>query len=207
MAEDTKEPETTDVAVEAAPVAPKIYVLQSTVRSRHNRTKRASVPGRQPFTHRIAGGRILVRRARPARITEAVLLAHLDEIKLLVSRHHLVVTTPDGREVDLTTFQVGAPAVASPLPNPPLDSAKNDKNENVGYNVPGAPEGTTMDAEEPAILREALNPDFSGEEVLEEGDGEESDEETETVSAETTSTPVKPLSTPPQGRKHGKKGR
>lgn len=207
MAEDTKDPVVLEDATpeeEAAPKA-KIYVVQSTVRARHNRTKRATVPGRQPFVHKIAGGRITVRRARPARITEAVLIAHLEEIKRLVARHQVVVTTPDGKPVDLVTFQVGTVAPASPLPNPPLDSAKNDKNENVGYNVPGAPEGTTMDAPEPAILREGLNLDaVGGEEDEEDEGGDESDEVPPTVPAETTATPVKPPSSPPQGRKHGK---
>ena len=208
MAEETKDPVTTEEAApEAAPPAVKIYVVQSVVRARHNRTKRAAIPGRQPFVHRIAGGRVMVRRARPARITEAVLFAHLEEIKALVARHQVVVTTPDGKPVDLTTFQVGTTAAASPRPNPPLDSAKNDKNENVGYNVPGAPEGTTLDSPEPAILRESLNLDAIGEEEVEEGDGEESDEGPETVTSETTATPVNKPNSPPQGRKSGKRGR
>lgn len=207
MAESNETPETPEET--PAPSPPTVYVLESTTRSRHNRTKRASVPGRQSFVHRIAGGRILVRRARPARISEAVLLAHLDEIKLAVSRHHLVVKTLDGRPVDLATLTAGASAAAaSPRPNPPLDSAKNDKNENVGYNVPGAPEGTTLDAAEPAILREALDLDaIGGEEDGEDEGGEESDEVPATVPAETTATPVSKSAPPPQGRKSGKRGR
>jgi hypothetical protein len=214
MAEDTKEPETTETAEEAAPVVTKIYVLQSTVRGRHNRTKRASVPGRQPFVQRIAGGRILVRRARPARITEAVLLAHLDEIKLAVARHQLVVTTNDGKPVDLETLTAGAPAAAaSPRPNPPLDSAKNDPNENVGYNVPGAPEGTTLDADVPEILQQ-VSPlddtnqvdvnDWAGE-IEDETAAEADEKEPATVPTADPAPPKKPAVPAPPPR--GKRGR
>jgi hypothetical protein len=150
MAEDTKEPETAEAAPEAAPVVSKGYLLQSAVRGRSNRTQRAAIPGRQPFVQRLAGGRVIVRRARPARISEAVLIAHLAEIKAAVAKHQIVVTTVDGRPVDLGSFEVGTLAANSPPPNPPLDSAKNDKNEGVGYNVPGSPEGTTLDSPEPS---------------------------------------------------------
>jgi hypothetical protein len=207
MAESTEPTETTEEAPAAPPV---VYVLQSTVRGRHNRTKRAGVPGRQPFVQRIAGGRILVRRARPARIMEAVLLAHLEEIKAAVARHQIVVTTNDGKPVDLETFQAGAPAaVASPRPNPPLDSAKNDRNENVGYNVPGAPEGTTLDALEPEILRQ-VSPLDDTNQVDVNWAGEVDDEEDEevepaTVPAADSPPPKKPAVTAPLPR--GKRGR
>lgn len=211
MAEETKDPVTEEAAPEEAAPPPvvKVYLLESAVRSVHNRTKRASVAGRQPFVQRLAGGRIIVRRARPARISEAVLLAHFAEIKTAVARHQIFVTTTDGKLVDLDTLQPGAlvEAASSPPPNPPLDSAKNDKNEGVGYNVPGAPEGTTLDADEPAILREPLTPDFTQEvaEETDEAEGDEQDEEEPvTTPAETSLTPVTKPSASHQGRKHGK---
>jgi hypothetical protein len=43
-----------------------------------------------------------------------------------------------------------------------LDSAKNDKNENIGYNVPPTPEGTVASSEIPELLRND-NPLFSEE--------------------------------------------
>lgn len=154
MAEDTKPKETTATPEEAKPVVLMSYLLKSAARGRTNRTARVSVPGRMPFVQRIAGGTILVRRARPARISEAALKANLKEIQGLVDRHQLEVTTLDGRAVNLKTFEAGPLATAEkPLPNPPLDSAKNDKNKNVGYDVPPTPEGTTMNAPEPELLK------------------------------------------------------
>jgi hypothetical protein len=132
------------------------YLLRNVTRSRTNRTARVAVPGRIPFVQRLAGGRIIVRRARPARISEAVLKENLAEIAKLVDLHTIEVTTLDGKVVSLETFGVVKQAApASPLPNPPLDSAKNDQNEGVGYNVPGSPEGTTLDSEEPELLRQS----------------------------------------------------
>lgn len=141
---------------EELPVASVQYLLTNVTRGRNNRTARVAVPGRIPFVQRIAGGRIIVRRARPARITEAVLKANLPEIAKLVALQTIVVKTLDGKVVDLETLGVAKTvAPPSPPPNPPLDSAKNDKNEGVGYNVPGSPEGTTLDSDEPELLRQS----------------------------------------------------
>jgi hypothetical protein len=146
------EPEAPAPVVSDAPVQ---YLLKNVTRGRSNRTARVAVPGRIPFVQRLAGGRIIVRRARSARISEAVLKENLAEIAKHVALQTIVVTTLDGKVVDVETFNVVKQAApASPLPNPPLDSAKNDKNEGIGYNVPGSPEGTTMDSEEPELLRQ-----------------------------------------------------
>lgn len=135
--------------------APVFYLLNNVTRGRSNRTARAVQPGRVPFVQRFAGGTILVRRARPARITEAALLAHLDEFKEAVAQAKVVVTTLSGRVVNLDTFEVAPAPAEKPLPNPPLDSAKNDKNEGIGYDVPPTPEGTTLNAPEPELVRMA----------------------------------------------------
>lgn len=154
MAEETNDQETTEEEVEeTAPVVPGVYVLKSVVRGRGNRAARMVAPGRQPFVQKLAGGTITVRRARPARITEAALIRHLAEIKKAVAAHQLVVTTNAGAVVDLDTFGVAPLVPAPPLPNPPLDSAKNDKNQGIGYDVPPTPEGTTMSAPTPELLK------------------------------------------------------
>jgi len=154
MAEETNDQETTEEEVEeTTPVVPGVYVLKSVVRGRGNRAARMVAPGRQPFVQKLAGGSITVRRARPARITEAALKLHLAEIKKAVSNHQLVVTTTAGAVVNLETFGVAPLVPAPPLPNPPLDSAKNDKNQGIGYDVPPTPEGTTMSASTPELLK------------------------------------------------------
>jgi hypothetical protein len=155
MAEDTKDSETVEAP---APAAPKTYLLKNVSRGRGNRIERKSQPGRRPFVQRFAGGNIVVRRARPARISEAALLANLGAIKKAVAAHQIVVTTSAGDIVDLETFQVTPQVPASPVPNPPLDSAKNDKNENIGYDVPPTPEGTAAHSEVPELLRQGELP-------------------------------------------------
>lgn len=153
------EEETEDMSDE--PEAPELpdepgivhYLVRSVIRGRSNRTARATQVGRRGFVQRIAGGTILVRRARPARITEAVLKANLAELKKAVLEHRVVVTTPAGQLVDLETFEVAPPVADKPLPNPPLDSAKNDKNEGIGYHVPPNPTGTPQNAEKPELLQ------------------------------------------------------
>lgn len=147
--EETKVEET---KVESAPT---FYLLKNVTRGRDNRTARAMQAGRIPFVQRFAGGTILVRRARPARISEAALKANLAEFIRAVDQAKIVVTTMSGRVVDLRTFEVAPQAAEKPLPNPPLDSAKNDKNQNIGYDVPPTPEGTTMDAEKPELVKSA----------------------------------------------------
>lgn len=150
--DEKTEPQTEQAEEKPAPVI--TFLLKSAVRDRTNRTARVvNALGRVPFVQRIAGGTIIVRRARPARISEAALLANIEEISKLVAQHRLIVTTMDGRVVSLETLQGAPKAPASPLPNPPLDSAKNDQNENVGNDMPPSPEGTTLNAPEPELLK------------------------------------------------------
>lgn len=158
MAETEEEIEATEdeAEVDEAPTyAPGVvyYLVRSVIRGRTNRTARAQQVGRRGFVQRLAGGTILVRRARPARITEAVLLANFDELKKAENEHRIQVTTVTGQYVDLNTFEAEPLAVAKPLPNPPLDSAKNDKNEGIGYNVPATPMGSD---EVPELLRGSM---------------------------------------------------
>lgn len=135
--------------------SPVTFLLTSVVRGKANRAARWVQPGRIPFVQKLAGGTITVRRARPARITEAALIANIEEIKRAVAAHQLVVTTPSGQVLDLATLELAPAAPSKPLPNPPLDSAKNDKND-IGYQVPPTPEGTTADAPEPELLKRSL---------------------------------------------------
>ena len=169
------------------------YLVRSVARDRTNRTVRAMQVGRRGFVQKFAGGTILVRRARPARLPEAVLKANLAEFKKAVAEHLVAVTTLDGRPVDLNTLEAGPPAAASsPRPNPPLDSAKNDKNENIGYDVPPTPEGTTMNAPLPELLRKSSQP---------EG------EEPEAEPVEQKAPEASPPAAFHHGGKYGKKGK
>jgi hypothetical protein len=133
--------------------SPVTFLLTSVVRSKENRAQRWLQPGRVSWAQKLAGGSITVRRARPARITEAALIANIEEIKRAVAAHQIVVTTPSGQVLDLATLSLAPAAPSKAQPNPPLDSAKNDANQNIGYDVPPTPEGTTMGAPEPELLK------------------------------------------------------
>jgi hypothetical protein len=155
MAEKEPETEVEDLELEEASESdPVVYLIKSVVRGRHNRIERKKQPGRQRFVQRLAGGRFVVRRARPVRVTEAVLKLHLEDIKAAVASHAVVVTTLTGQLVDLDTFDVEPAKAEKPMPNPPLDSAKNDKNEGIGYKVPATPEGTD---ELPDLLKKSMD--------------------------------------------------
>lgn len=169
------------------PKAPAVfYLLKNVTRGRTNRTARvAQAVGRVPFVQRFAGGTILVRRARPARISEAALKANFAEIKRAVDQHKIEVTTLSGRLVNLNTWEVAPAPAVQPLPNPPLDSAMNDKNENIGYDVPPTPEGTTMNAPEPELLQ-------AGHSQTEEAPVEEAKAEAVEPTVEPEATPEEP---------------
>ena len=63
------------------------YVLHSGVRSRYTRAKRMQsvMANRARFVQKLGGGAVTVRRARTTKITEEMLMKHLDEIKSLFS--------------------------------------------------------------------------------------------------------------------------
>lgn len=199
MAESPDSKATADVSdvVEETTEAPApgvvYYLLKNVTRGRTNRTARvAQAVGRVPFVQRFAGGTILVRRARPARISEAALKANFAEIKRAVDQHKVEVTTLNGRLVNLSTWEVAPAPAVLPLPNPPLDSAMNDKNEGIGYDVPPTPEGTTMNAPEPELLQ-------AGHSQTEEAPVEEAKVETVKTTVEPEATEPTPA---PEQQKH-----
>lgn len=144
---------------ESLPSTPgKLYLVKSAARGRHNRVERRTMGGRRGLIQKLAGGTLLIRRGSPRLLSEALVLTHLAELKRAVAEHRILVTTPAGQAVDLETFNVvGAPLPTQTLPHPPLDSAQNDKNENIGYDVPPTPEGTTAGAPVPELLQDELH--------------------------------------------------
>lgn len=121
-----------------------IYKVHSGVRKVHTRLQRKKAAGRHRFVQRLAGGDIVVRRVRPATITGTQLRQHLAEFKRARDEGRAEVRTPTGQLVDLDTLKpvAGLPA-APPKPEPPLDSAANDKTfpAGVGEHRPKYPEG------------------------------------------------------------------
>mgnify|MGYP000588513635 CR=1 FL=1 len=105
-----------------------IYVLHSGIRKLRTRSLRRHNPmtARSRFVQKLGGGAILVRRARPARVTGEVLARHLEEIKAQVAKGALEVRTLTGQLVDLVTFKSAELPVTKPQPEPPVDSLADD---------------------------------------------------------------------------------
>lgn len=127
-----------------------IYKVHSGVRRVHTRLKRMKAAGRQRFVQRFAGGDIVVRRVRPATITESQLRAHLPELKRAYEEGRAEVRTVTGDPVDLNTLKpLVAKKVSPPKPAPPLDSAAADKQfpGGVGEKMPIFEGGKAIDEE------------------------------------------------------------
>jgi hypothetical protein len=134
----------------------RIFKVHSGVRKRHTRLKRRKLPGRQDFVQRLVGGDVVVRRKRPATITESKLRDNLPEFKRAYEEARIEVRTPTGQLVDLDTLKV-TEELPTPVakPHPPMDSAANDKTfpAGRGHKMPvvegGIPQGE--DAPSPSV--------------------------------------------------------
>lgn len=130
-----------------------IFKVHSGVRKRHNKLLRRKAPGRADFVQRLIGGDVVVRRNRPATITESKLKAHLPEFQRAYDEGRIEVRTPTGQLVDLKTLSVveKLPA-APPKPQPPLDSAANDKTfpDGVGEDIPSMEGGKALGEDLPS---------------------------------------------------------
>ena len=107
---------------------PDMYRVHNMVREISTRTQRMKASVHHRFVQRFGGGRITVRRTRPATVMKDVLLACLPELKKASEEGKIVVRTMTGGSVDLDSFTVVSPAQkSSPPPKVVLDSAANDK--------------------------------------------------------------------------------
>ena len=149
-----------------------IYKVHSGVRKRHTRLQRMQATGRVSFVQRFGGGSIVVRRVRPATITETQLKKHLDELQAAYDQGRAEVRTVTGQLVDLKTLEVVEPLPPStPLPHPPLDSAANDKTfpGGVGQKMPLYREGRAIDEEVAPLPSTSLPGDEEEEAIVTQG--------------------------------------
>lgn len=131
-----------------------VFKVHSMVRDIATRNQRMKAAAHHRFVQRFGGGRITVRRARPATVTKAMLMAHLAEIKKAVAEGKVIVKTLTGAVVDLETLQAEPQALVSkPLPNPPADSVKNDQTfeKGVGEKIPLFPDGGVPGGDRPPL--------------------------------------------------------
>lgn len=117
------------------------FHVHNAVRSRHNRTLRAQQPKHHGLKQYIGGGKYRSIRGRPIFLTDEEFELHRKEIEMKVAAGIFTVTTVDGRPVDLGTMAAPPVPPSPPLPNPPMDSIANDK-QNVGQEMPQFPGGS-----------------------------------------------------------------
>ena len=104
------------------------YLVHNGSRHVGNRTLRALQPEHGGHKQYVCGNSFRLLRGRAVALTEPQLQEHLVELREKAARGLVYLTAADGSPVDIDTLEVRAPVPASPLPNPPLDSAANDKN-------------------------------------------------------------------------------
>jgi hypothetical protein len=130
------------------------FIIRNSVRSRSNRTLRAKQPMRAPLRQQLAGGKYRVLRGRPITLTEREVMEILPELVAKVDAGALEICMLDGRPIDVRTGEpLVGPRVSPPLPNPPMDSIANDK-QNVGQRMPQFAGGDTEtgDSDVPALV-------------------------------------------------------
>jgi hypothetical protein len=153
-----------------------IYKVHSGVRKVNTRLKRMKAAGRHRFVQRLAGGDIVVRRVRPATITETQLKRHLAELKKARDEGRAVVRTVTGEEVNLDTLKpMSKPKFSAAVtrPKPPLDSASTDKTfpGGVGEHIPIHKDGKALDESvQPPATTQLPGEDVSEEAIRTGGD-------------------------------------
>lgn len=124
----SEEPVQEETQPTSVKVKAEVFRIHSMVRKVQTKNLRMKAATHHRFVQRFGGGAITVRRARPATVTRPLLERYMKEIQQAVEEGKVIVKTLTGGVVDLKTFTVTEPSyVAKPLPNPPLDSAANDK--------------------------------------------------------------------------------
>lgn len=124
----SEEPVQEETQAPSAKKKSEVFRIHSMVRKVQTKNQRMKAATHHRFVQRFGGGAITVRRARPATVTRPLLERYMKEIQQAVEEGKVIVKTLTGGVVDLKTFTVTEPStVAKPLPNPPLDSAANDK--------------------------------------------------------------------------------
>lgn len=153
---------------------PTFYAIHSLVRRQKTKLTRTTAPKRHRFMLHIGGGDIKVRRGkhRPTVIREGLFMRHLRDIKEKADAGMIEVRTPTGQLVDLDTFEVAPLPPPKPTPDPPVDTAADDKPAGEPQRV--YPEGRAIDEEpETPALADATLPE-----------GEEPPPEEETLQSE-----------------------
>lgn len=196
------------------------YAIHSTVRGQQSRTQRAAQPSHHRLKQYIGDKQQRLLRGRPIRLGEDEFMRCLADIKAKAAQGILEVRTESGQLVNLDTLEPSAPAPVPPLPNPPLDSIKNDAPW--GQEVPafagddpstgGEPSlltNMTREEEEPehaSFVTSATEPAPEVEETAEAADAEQATEEL--VDANVPTVPdTAPETAASRSSRGGKKGK
>ena len=138
-----------------------MFLLRNATRSRLNRTLRAQQPVHHRLKQYACAGKYRIIRGRPVQIPMSELQKHFEEIQAKVTSGVFDLCTLDGRLVDIESGRpVVEHMVSAPLPNPPMDSIANDK-QNVGQAMPQFPGGDFegMERDVPELVASATMPE------------------------------------------------
>jgi hypothetical protein len=177
------------------------FNIVNTARAQHTRQLRNSSPGKALMKQHV-GGELRVLRARPLQVSKETLVKHLEELKKKQKMGHLEVRSMDGRLVNLEDLTAGPAVPSVPAPQFALDSAKNDKNTNVGEHLPQFPGGIPVGA----VAASAEGAGIPGTLESELAQSEEGSSEEEPVEAEEELASDVELSDPAATPKKKKKG-
>ncbi len=157
------------------------YRIHNIVRKVEGRLTRAKQARRTRMNMLLGGGLLRIPRNRHVTVAEPMVRRLLAELIKKESAGGLKVTTLDGRRVDLKTLKpLEQVKKAAPPPNPPLDSAADDKTyeHGVGEGMPQMPGAKAL--EEDVKVPEVLD------NQIPEGKDPEPPEEPEVTEAEVT---------------------
>lgn len=119
-------------------IPPQLFTIKNSSRSPHTKAQRKASAGPNRTKQYVGGGELRIVRGTGTRVTEGTLRKHLREVVEKVTRGELQVMAPNGQLIALSDLKRGLEfdqvnsiplppnPVAAPLPNPPMDSAKND---------------------------------------------------------------------------------
>ena len=134
----------------------KVYVIHNVVRRQHTRLKRQLAAGRHRFNQMVGGGDLRIPRGRSRPVGKSFIEKHLKELKEKIEAGMLEVKTPGGQLINLSTMKVAAPSPPKPMPDPPTDTAADDKNQGSPKPVYFEGKGISEDVKSPTLASEGI---------------------------------------------------
>lgn len=154
-----------------------VYVVKNTTRSRLNRTQRRKSPGATRFKQYLFNGSVRLVRNQSTRVTESLVLQHLEELIDKSAKGYIQVCTPDGSPVDLK--HLGLKALHGKLG----DEIRVEEDEKITEKLEELQNESSQ--EEPVDEGQSEEPESVDEAKAEEGESSDEEQAPEAVAEET----------------------